>query len=125
MFITAAPTWDLNKDGSVTCDEWKAYTGELFTAADGNGDKLLNQDEYRNVIKTDRLFQVADLAYFDGNKDGQLTLQEISDKPNPAFVRLDRDKDCKIGRAEIVLVRGRHPQPKKKTQTPDPTSRGP
>ncbi len=126
MFISAAATWDLNKDGTVTCDEWKSYTGDLVQGADANNDQVLNKEEYASLARTDRLFDVATLSYFDSNKDGQLTHQEITGKPNPAFVRLDRDKDCTIGRNEIVVVRGKTPVPKsKKNETVDPTTQGP
>ncbi len=29
-FLSASSTWDLNKDGTVTCDEWKQYATEIF-----------------------------------------------------------------------------------------------
>ena len=29
-FVSAANTWDLNKDNTVTCDEWKAYATQSF-----------------------------------------------------------------------------------------------
>ena len=125
MFITAAATWDQNKDGTVTCEEWKSYAGELFQNADGDGDKTLNKDEYAKISKTDRLFEVADHSYFDGNNDGRVTLPELADKPNPAFTKLDRDKDCKIGRNEVVIVRGQDPTPKGGGKAPDITQEVP
>ena len=38
IFIEAATTWDLDRDGVVTCDEWKRYAGVLARDADANGD---------------------------------------------------------------------------------------
>jgi len=45
-FVIAAVTWDLNKDGDVTCDEWKRYVTELFREADADHDGFLTREEY-------------------------------------------------------------------------------
>ena len=95
-FALAAITWDLNKDGDVTCDEWKQYVAGLFRDADANSDGVLTRQEYAALARTDRLFEAAGFDYFDANADGLLTLAEIVDKPNPAFLLLDRNGDCVI-----------------------------
>ena len=41
-FINASQTWDLDKNGTVTCDEWKQYATSSFKQADGNGDEQNN-----------------------------------------------------------------------------------
>ncbi len=105
MFISAAQTWDLDKNNTVTCDEWKAYTRELFSSADKNGDGALSSEEYQSIVRQDRLFETAGMGFFDLNGDGRLTAQEMADKPNPAFTMLDRDKDCQIASAEMVQTR--------------------
>lgn len=102
LFVSAAPTWDLDKNNAVTCEEWQRYTTELFTEADADKDGALTQAEYQTIIKADRLFQSADHAYFDANKDGKVMLQEMTSKPNPAFAILDKNKDCQIGSDEVV-----------------------
>ncbi|MBU2583044.1 MAG: hypothetical protein KJ622_15135 [Alphaproteobacteria bacterium] len=105
LFVSAAPTWDLDKNNAVTCEEWQRYTTELFTEGDANKDGALSKEEYQTVIKSDRLFESADHAYFDANKDGKVMLQEMTSKPNPAFAILDKNKDCQIGSDEIVQTR--------------------
>ena len=35
VFLSAAGGWDRNRDGVVTCDEWKAYATELFNGDTG------------------------------------------------------------------------------------------
>jgi len=100
-FVAAAPTWDLNKDGLVTCTEWKQYAGDLFRQADANGDGALTREEFQGMIAQDRLFEVADLTYFDADGDGRVTISELVDKPNPAFVLLDKDSDCTLTADEI------------------------
>lgn len=95
-FVLAAITWDLNRDGDVTCEEWKQYVADLFREADANRDGFLSKEEFAAMGRSDRLFETAGFKYFDADGDGRLTLAEIADKPNPAFILLDVDKDCRI-----------------------------
>ncbi len=105
LFVSAVPTWDLDKNSSVTCDEWKSYTTQLFTEADGNQDGALTAKEYERVIRSDRLFQSATHKYYDANSDGKVVVAEMTGKPNPAFKILDRNNDCQIGPNEMVHTR--------------------
>lgn len=105
LFVSAAQTWDLDKNNAVTCEEWQKYTLELLTEADRDGDGALTPEEYQTVIRSDRLFQTADHGYFDIDNDGKVTAQEMSGKPNPAFAILDKNKDCQIGTDEMVHTR--------------------
>ncbi len=105
LFVSAAATWDLDKNNAVTCEEWQKYTTELHTIADKDGDGALTAEEYQTVIRNDRLFESANHTYFDANADGKVTLAEMSGKPNPAFQILDKNKDCQIGRDEMVHTR--------------------
>jgi len=101
-FIGAAVTWDLNKDGDVTCDEWKQYVTGLFREADANRDGILTREEFAVLARRDRLFETVGLAYFDANADGRLSLSEMTDKRNPAFTLLDKNGDCVLSRDERV-----------------------
>lgn len=103
-FISAAQTWDFDKDGSVTCDEWKNYVATLVRETDGNGDGALDAEEFKKLAKTDQLFSVADLSYYDANGDGRVTIEEMTAKPNTAFKLLDKNGDCRIDRNESVRV---------------------
>jgi len=95
-FIRAAATWDLNHDGNVTCDEWKQYAASIFKEADLNHDGKLTPDEWDRLAKIDRLFLTANFAYYDTDKKGYVTQAEFVDKPNPAFVELDKEHTCVI-----------------------------
>ena len=118
-FAAAAVTWDLNKDGNVTCDEWKQYVTGLFREADANRDGNLTRAEFAALARRDRLFETVGFNYFDANADGRLTLAEMSDKPNPAFTLLDKNGDCVIGPDERVQPRvGR--EEGKSTASPPP-----
>ncbi len=101
-FALAAVTWDLNRDGNVTCEEWKQYVTGLFRDADANHDGILTREEYAALARTDRLFETAGMNFFDTNGDGRLTLAEMTDKPNPAFALLDKNGDCVIASDERV-----------------------
>lgn len=103
--MLAARTWDIDKDGVATCDEWKRYAGDLFTGADANRDGYLSADEYRAMSLIDRLFHTIDFKYFDANGDGRVSRTELVDKPNPAFTRLDKNNDCKLEGTELLQPR--------------------
>jgi Ca2+-binding EF-hand superfamily protein len=93
-FIRAAPTWDLNHDGNVTCEEWRTYALSIFKEADLNHDGKLTPDEFQRLEKIDRLFEIADFKYYDVNKQGFVTQAEFVERPNPAFQELDKEKTC-------------------------------
>jgi Ca2+-binding EF-hand superfamily protein len=103
-FIGAAQTWDFDKDGAVTCDEWKNYAATLLRESDADGDGSLNDLEFQKMAKTDQLFSVADRSYYDANGDGRVTVEEITGKPNAAFKQLDKNGDCRIDRNESVRI---------------------
>lgn len=103
-FIAAAQTWDFDKDGNVTCDEWKNYALSLVKESDGNGDGVLDSAEFQEMSKIDRLFEVADIRYYDLNGDAKVTFEELAGKQNVAFKVLDKNGDCRIDRTETVQV---------------------
>jgi Ca2+-binding EF-hand superfamily protein len=104
-FVIAAATWDLNKDGNVTCDEWKQYVTSLFREADANHDGVLTREEYAALSRSDRLFETVGFDYWDANHDGRISLSEMVDKPNPAFTLLDKNHDCVLTPDERVQSR--------------------
>lgn len=123
-FIAAAQTWDVDKNGAVGCDEWVQYVTTEFRAADANGDGALDAEEWKKLVSSDRLFEVANLAYYDTSGDGRVTIEEITGKQNLAFKLLDRNGDCQIDRTESVQVHGIDKSPAK-SAAPDTTQTGP
>ena len=105
-FVRAAPTWDLDHDGTVTCEEWRQYADGLFIAADRAGNGFISPAEFNSMSVQDRLFETADFAYFDANGDGRVSRTEFVDKPNPAFRLLDKDHDCRLTSEELRAAYG-------------------
>ena len=103
-FVRAAPTWDLDHDGVVTCDEWKLYAGQLFAEADSGNKGYLTRDDFATLAKTDHLFDSADFAYYGGAATGQVTRAAFVDKPNPAFRLLDKRRDCRLTSEELRIA---------------------
>jgi Ca2+-binding EF-hand superfamily protein len=101
-FVMAEATWDLNHDGSVTCEEWKQYATSLFREADANHDGVLAREEFAAMARRDRLFDMVGFAYFDADRDGRITEAELAEKPNPAFRLLDQNGDCVISPEEVM-----------------------
>jgi Ca2+-binding EF-hand superfamily protein len=113
-FIRAAPTWDLNRDGKVTCEEWKTYARTVFKEADLNHDGKLTPDEFEKLAKIDRLFEMADFKYYDVNKQGYVTEAEFVDRPNPAFTTLDTENKCELSTYQLRAATSDSAMPKKK-----------
>jgi hypothetical protein len=106
-FLQAAGSWDTNHDSVVTCNEWKSYAEDLFNGADADHDDSLDANEWPNLIKVDRLFETANLQYYDANGDGKVTRAEFVDKPNPAFVLMDKANTCKLDGSQIASARSK------------------
>lgn len=107
VFLMAAGSWDRNHDNTVTCDEWKTYATELFNSADANHDEAIDASEWSSVVSVDRLFQTADLSYFDANHDGKAARAEFVEKPNPAFRLLDTANTCTLSGEQVAGARSK------------------
>lgn len=122
-FIAAAQTWDLDKNGAVSCDEWVQYVTSSLRQSDANGDGALDATEWSALMRSDRLFEVANVGYYDANGDGRVSVEEMTGKQNLAFKLLDRNGDCQIDRTETVQVHGVDREKPKETAVPDTMQR--
>ncbi len=122
VFLSAAGSWDTNRDGIVTCEEWKAYANDLFNGADANHDGFVERTEYAKIISTDRMFQTVDLSYYDADGDNKLSRAEFVEKPNRAFVLLDKTNQCQLNASQVAGARAHSEQifENKKPQSGDP-----
>lgn len=107
VFLMAAGSWDRNRDNQVTCDEWKAYATELFNGADANGDDAIDETEWANIVKVDRMFMTANLDYYDANNDGKVSRAEFVDRPNTAFTLLDPQGTCVLSGDQVAGARSK------------------
>lgn len=107
VFLMAAGSWDRNRDSTVTCDEWKAYAAELFNGADANRDDAVDASEWGRIVAVDRMFETADLKFFDGNGDGKVARAEMIDRPNPAFKLMDTSNTCTLNSSQIAGARSK------------------
>jgi EF hand len=105
VFLSAAGSWDSNRDGIVTCEEWRAYASDLFKNADANGDGFIDRTEYATIVSTDRMFQTVEFRYYDANNDGKLDRAEFVDKPNRAFALLDKSNTCQLTASQVAGAR--------------------
>lgn len=105
VFLLAAGNWDRNKDGVVTCDEWKTYAAELFDGADAERKGYLTPADWKRVTAVDKMFETVDFKYYDANNDGKVDRAEFVDRPNRAFELADRDHDCDLTSVELTGAR--------------------
>jgi hypothetical protein len=107
VFLMAAGSWDRNRDNVVTCDEWKAYATELFDGADANRDDVVDASEWARIVSVDRMFETANLAYYDANGDGKVSRAEFVEKQNPAFRLMDTANTCSLNGTQIAGARSK------------------
>jgi hypothetical protein len=121
--VVAAKVWDLDGDGTLTCDEWKTYAGRMFDRADKNRDGFLSRDEFLPLYEQ----QVVSfpMSMYDQDADDRLSRAEFVNRPHPLFTTYDKDHDCRITPAEIAggpvstaPPRERRGPPKKNTGGP-------
>lgn len=104
-FLRGISSYDQNRDGVVTCDEWRGAVAASFTKANKSGNGLLNEEEFRNLAASDRTFLVASFKYYDVNGDGKIDKKEFVERPNPAFAYADKDTDCRLTDVELITAR--------------------
>ncbi|MGF1621007.1 MAG: hypothetical protein ACFCUR_10375 [Rhodomicrobiaceae bacterium] len=104
-FLGGIGSYDKNQDGVVTCDEWRAAAAELFARADKSNAGALSESDYASLGAVDRTFLVTPFNYFDADGDGKITKAEFVERPNPAFVHADKDKDCQLTALELQTAR--------------------
>jgi hypothetical protein len=93
---TGPDTWDANRDGVYTCDEWKSYLDRWFAAADRNHDGRLDATEFATLRRPNTFFADADFGYFDENQDGKISREEFVGKPSEFILQNDKNGDCRV-----------------------------
>ena len=110
-------SFDANRDGVVTRQEYDALRTQRFTAADTNHDGVLSEDEYvaefEGRLQQQYAGKAQDERYaglikqahvrfkiLDTDHDGRLTLAEENAIAEKTFQRTDANNDGKIDQAE-------------------------
>ena len=109
--VASAHLWDLDHNGTYTCDEWKQYATRIFNLADRNHDGYVDATEFKTIQQAAPMFKEADLAYFDENHDRRVSRDEFVNKPNPIFARYDKNGDCRVTSQELKEPSGSPPTP--------------
>ena len=110
---------DANKDGTIVSAEIPARPGKtpadaaaMFKTIDANGDGKVSKEEY--LVPSTRVRPAAtpdaQIARFDGNKDGKVSLAEFKAGPLANFDAADGNKDGIVSveeKKKILAQRGR------------------
>jgi hypothetical protein len=104
-FLGGVGSYDKDHNDVVTCDEWRAAAADLFARADKSNAGALSESDYGSLGAIDRTFLVTPFKYFDADGDGKIDEAEFVERPNPAFVHADKDKDCQLTKLEMQTAR--------------------
>ena len=114
--------YDVDKNGSVTLEEYLTAEENRFDSADADDDGFVTADELKAAgeKRSERRRQTR-LDRIDGDKDGRVSLAEAEAAAVKAarkrFERMDADKDGFISTAEMSGRRGRdHASPRRGDQ---------
>jgi hypothetical protein len=99
--LNSPPTWDTNRDGVYTCEEWKSFMERLFILADKGRKGFLTPQEFDSIKKSDPALAEAEFGYFDENQDGKISRKEFVDKPSVFILRFDKNGDCRVTPEEL------------------------
>jgi hypothetical protein len=114
------PTTRIAAESAHTIPTDDAPTGHLWPTPIMMASSIARN--MRRSSNTDRMFQTVDLSYYDANGDGKISREEFVDKPNRAFVLLDKDNTCRLSSAQVAGARAHTEQifDSKKASSGDP-----
>lgn len=97
---------DANQDGDVSWDEVLAFRSESFDQLDRNGDGVISADDSPARPFAGRFNEAFERvqANFDGDRDGQVTRDEMLNGPAPVFERGDVDGDGVLTADEMAAI---------------------
>ena len=98
---------DANGDGDIAWSEVETLRLESFERADRNGDGVINTADRPPRAFAGRFDKALKRlqADFDGNRDGQITKEEMLNAPAPVFEQGDVNGDKILAAEEIAALR--------------------
>lgn len=97
---------DANGDGDISWEEVIALRSESFDQLDRNGDGVISADDSPArpfAARFNEAFEQIQ-ANFDGDRDGQVTRDEMLNGPAPVFERGDVNEDGILSGEEIAQL---------------------
>ncbi len=102
---------DLDRDGSVSAEEYMTYRGKEFVRLDANKDGAISKDEFlaqRGRPSGRGAGREAQLKAYDKNSDGTITREEWDSWSKSRFASRDKDGSGKLTTDEMgPMWRGR------------------
>ena len=98
---------DANGDGDIAWSEIEALRLESFERADRNGDGIINTGDRPPRAFAGRFDQALERLQsdFDGDRDGQITEEEMLNAPAPMFEQGDVNGDKLLTAEEMAAIR--------------------
>ena len=98
---------DADGDGNVSWDEVTALRRDSFARMDRNGDGVVSADDSPPRFFAGRFNTALERLQtdFDGNRDGEITEDEMLSAPAPLFEQGDTDGDGILTAAEMASLR--------------------
>lgn len=98
---------DTNGDGNISWSEVTALRLDGFNRADRNNDGVVNSDDSPPRFLAARFNEAFEQlqANFDGDRDGEITQEEMLNAPAPMFEKGDVDEDGVLRADEIAALR--------------------
>src|SRR6476620_4877890 len=81
--VASAHLWDLDHNGTYTCDEWEQYATRLFRLADRNPYAYVDSADFKSDLRASPVFTESEFDYYDDHRDGRFSREEFVRKPNP------------------------------------------
>lgn len=97
--------WDIDGNSIINCIDQSLKRKQQFTQSDLDKNNFLDVKEFRMAPWGSAAFAAEYLSSYDQNNDSLVSLSEFENKPDPFFVRLDKNQDCIISDDEIKKMR--------------------
>ena len=110
---------DVNKDGTVSQEEFQTFRANHFAEADKNGDGALSQSDFEAMAKLkeqerqkamEKAREKRRLEHFkslDANGDGTVSQEEFTKKGERQFIRMDRNDDGQLNKDDRRKKKGK------------------